>query len=107
MELSTLKSLLDPKEREDLYLKILNKLEEIGKYEYFTYQKFKISEGVIPVVSVGKTSDLNEPTRIKNSPTKPFKPGKPIEESEVNKNTNYSSIILCIWRSRISYSKVH
>ena len=59
MELDILKSLLEPKEREDLYLKILNELEDLDKYEGISYQKFEISEGIIPIITIGKNSDIN------------------------------------------------
>lgn len=60
MNLKTLKKILDLNERESLYKDILRFLEELNNFDKISYQKFEITEGIIPVIIITKSFDPNK-----------------------------------------------
>ncbi len=65
MKLETLKALLDISNRNILYNEILNELELVNNVDYVNYQKFKISEGIIPLIKIADNSKFEEIKHVK------------------------------------------
>jgi hypothetical protein len=60
-----LKQLLDISNRETLYKKILKKLKSFANLEHTNYFEFETSEGIIPIVLMGKSSIVEEIKYVK------------------------------------------
>jgi len=65
MNLNALKSLLDIKERKNLYNEILDSLRELKVAKYFIYKEIETSEGIVPFVYVTKEFDINRINSVK------------------------------------------
>ena len=65
MKLNTLKALLDISNRNILYAEILKELELVNNLDYVSYQTFKISEGIIPLIKITDNSKFEEIKHVK------------------------------------------
>jgi hypothetical protein len=65
MNLENLKALLDISNRNILYFKILNELEQAKNLDYTYYEVYKSSEGVIPLIKITNNSKLDEINNVK------------------------------------------
>src|SRR2546430_433792 len=54
---------------------------------YTAAQITPVPASMVTIQACCTTVDVHEPSMIRNSPTKPFKNGRPIEESEANTNS--------------------
>ena len=65
MNLETLKALLDISNRNKLFIEILNELKQANNIEFISYQAFKTSEGVIPLIKIAKNSKFEDIKHVK------------------------------------------
>ncbi|MFW9990303.1 MAG: hypothetical protein ACFFC3_16805, partial [Candidatus Odinarchaeota archaeon] len=65
MKLETLKALLNISNRNVLYAEILSELELVNNIDYVSYQTFKISEGIIPLVKIADNSKFEKIKHVK------------------------------------------
>ena len=65
MNLETLRKILDLNQRESLFKDILKSFEELNTIEKISYEKFEISEGIIPVIYVANSLEVNKVKYVK------------------------------------------
>jgi hypothetical protein len=65
MNLKILKSLLDLPNRQILFDKILEDLEDFGNLDYVSYQSFPIKEGSIPILTIPEVLDISQVKYVK------------------------------------------
>ncbi len=65
MNLETLKKLLNISDRKTLYDEILKKLQSFNNLEHVQYNKYEISDGIIPVLTITKNLDINQIKNVK------------------------------------------
>ena len=65
MNLEILKQLLDINKRQKLFDKILEELKGFSNLKYIDFQTFEISEGIIPVIFITKSFDVNKLKYVK------------------------------------------
>lgn len=65
MQIETLRKILEPTERENLFSEILEELKDLDSINYISYKSFDSNEGIIPAIYIAKSLEPQDVKHVK------------------------------------------